>query len=279
MNCDERTRALIESYCRRKPGAYEARPFGEVPLCYKVMGKIFAQFYPKAEFYKITLKCEPEKAQVYRQLFPGVVLRGYYCPPVQQPYWNTVELSVFEDEEMLWQMIDEAYEAVVQRLTKKEQRRLPQLSKLEYKVTDGEDMDFARLCVRLDQSLDELVGAKFQRSVYDQYNKRDSIHDVIVVYQQGTPIACGSFKRYDEDHAELKRIYVEPECRGMGLGTELVRRLEARAKKKGYKWCILETGEPLQAAMHTYRKLGYQVIENYGQYVDMPASICMERKL
>ncbi|MEE0110260.1 MAG: MmcQ/YjbR family DNA-binding protein [Oscillospiraceae bacterium] len=43
----------IKAYCLSKPKAYEDLPFGEVPICYKVNKKIFAQLYPD----KITLKC------------------------------------------------------------------------------------------------------------------------------------------------------------------------------------------------------------------------------
>lgn len=215
MENNEKIISEILSYCKEKPGSYEARPFGEYPICFKVMGKIFAQLNPKEDFYKITLKCEPEQAVVYRQLYLGTVVRGYHCPPVQQPYWNTINLDTFEDIPMLWQMIDEAYEAIVHKLTKKEK----------------------------------------------------------------APVACGSFKMYDEEQVELKRIYVEPSCNGIGLGGEIVRRLEAKAKMQRYKWCILETGEPLPAACHLYEKLGYKVISNYGQYADMQDSICMGRKI
>jgi predicted DNA-binding protein (MmcQ/YjbR family)/GNAT superfamily N-acetyltransferase len=269
----------IEEYCLKHKGAYEARPFGEYPICYKVMGKIFVQLIPEETFYKITLKCEPDKAYLYRQLYPEIIVRGYHCPPIQQPYWNTINLDDFSDMEMLFQMIDEAYDAVIHKLSKKAKMELLNLSELEFKDMDGEDQDFAMLCNRLDSALDEIVGGKFQRSQYEQYNQRDNIHDVIVAYQEGKPIACGSFKMYDEDHAELKRIYVEPSYRNIGLGAELVRRLEAKAKIKGYRWCILETGKPLEAASHLYKKAGYKIIQNYGQYADMPDSICMERKI
>ncbi|WMJ86030.1 GNAT family N-acetyltransferase [Anaerocolumna sp. MB42-C2] len=271
--------SAIKEYCLNHPGAYEARPFGEYPICYKVMGKIFAQFNAEEKFYKLTLKCEPEKANLYRQLYPNIIVRGYHCPPVQQPYWNTINLDVFFDMDMLYQMIDEAYDAVIHKFSKKAKSQLLNLSELEFKDTDGNDPDFAMLCGRLDQTLDELVGGRFQRSQYEQYNKRDSIHDVIVVYRNGEPIACGSFKMYDEDHAELKRIYVEASIRKVGLGAELVRRLEAKAKIKGYRWCILETGKPLEAAHRMYQKAGYKMIPNYGQYANMPDSICMERKI
>ena len=47
----------IKAYCRNQYKAYEERPFGEVPVCYKLNGKIFAQLYPYPEDFKITLKC------------------------------------------------------------------------------------------------------------------------------------------------------------------------------------------------------------------------------
>jgi predicted DNA-binding protein (MmcQ/YjbR family)/GNAT superfamily N-acetyltransferase len=269
----------IEEYCLNKPGAYETRPFGKYLICYRVMGKIFAQFNPEEKFYKMTLKCEPEKAFIYRELYPGIIVRGYHCPPVQQPHWNTIDLDAFVDVEMLFHMIDEAYNALVSKFTKKAKLQLFTLSELEFKDTNGDDPDFVMLCDRLDCALDEIVGKKSQRSQYEQYNKRDSIHDVIVAYQKNKPIACGAFKMYDEDHAELKRIFTDPSIRNMGLGAEIIRRLEAKAKIKGYRWCILETGQPLEAACHMYKKAGYKVIPNYGQYVDMPNSICMERKI
>lgn len=279
MKHDKNIIGTIKGYCLSHPGAYETRPFGKYPICYRVMGKIFAQFNPEEQFYKITLKCEPEKAYLYRQLYPKTIARGYHCPPVQQPYWNTIDLEGFSDMEVLFQMIDEAYDAVVEKLSKKAKIQLLSLSELEFKETDGENHDFAMLCSRLDHALDEIVGGKTQRSQYAAYNQRDSIHDVIVAYQDGIPIACGAFKMYDEDHAELKRIFTEPSNRNMGLGAELIRRLEAKAKIKGYKWCILETGKQLEAAYHAYQKLGYKIIPNYGKYVDMPNSICMERKI
>ena len=47
----------IKKYCMSKHKAYEDYPFGDVPICYKLNGKVFAQIYPYPEDYKITLKC------------------------------------------------------------------------------------------------------------------------------------------------------------------------------------------------------------------------------
>lgn len=60
-----------------------------------------------------------------RQAYPEVVVRGYHCPPVQQPYWNTVDLTRFPVEE-LPHLIDLAYEAVLSGFSKKIQQEILQ---------------------------------------------------------------------------------------------------------------------------------------------------------
>ena len=115
--------ADIRKYCLSKYKACEAFPFGEIPICYKLNGKIFAQIYPNDGDYKITLKCTVDAGEFYRMVYPGKVVRGYHCPTVQQPYWNTVYLEDFPEEE-LFNMIDLAYETVLGSFSKKVQREL-----------------------------------------------------------------------------------------------------------------------------------------------------------
>ena len=268
----------IHNYCMEKPCAYESRPFGEQPICYRVGGRIFAQFVTKPDWYKMTLKTNPEAALFYREMFPGKVVRGYHCPPVQQPYWNTIELTDFP-EEMLLQMIDEAYAQAVKGLTRKQQNKLPGISAYQFIKTDGEHPDFAILCGKLDRNLDEIVGKKFGREQYAKYNLRDSIHDVILVMQNGRAVACGGYKFYDQETAEMKRVFVDSECRGHGIGRELILRLEADARMNGYRTMLLETAESLESAMELYKKAGYKVIPNYGQYAEMKDSVCMSKRI
>lgn len=113
----------IKAYCLAKHKAYEERPFGESPICYKLGGKIFAQLYPDPTDYKITLKCTALSGSTFRAAYPGVVVRGYHCPPVQQPYWNTIDLDRFPEEELPF-MIDHAYETVLKSFSKKRQKEL-----------------------------------------------------------------------------------------------------------------------------------------------------------
>jgi len=113
----------IMAYCLSKHKAYETYPFGDVPICYKLNNKIFAQLYPYEHDYKITLKCTADMGDFYRQMYPDIVVRGYHCPPVQQPYWNTVHLENFPDDELL-NMIDLAYETVLHSFSKKVQNEI-----------------------------------------------------------------------------------------------------------------------------------------------------------
>ena len=118
MNVEE-----IKAYCKKKHKVTEEYPFGDVPICYKLGGKIFAQLYPYEYDYKITLKCSADAGQFYRAAFPGKVVRGYHCPPVQQPYWNTIHLEDFPEEELL-NMIDLAYDTLLQSISKKVQKQI-----------------------------------------------------------------------------------------------------------------------------------------------------------
>ena len=113
----------IKQYCLSKHKACETYPFGDIPVCYKLNNKIFAQLYPNTGNFKITLKCTANSGDFYRQLYPGKVVRGYHCPPVQQPYWNTIYLEDFPKEELL-NMIDHAYDTVLSSFSNKVQQQI-----------------------------------------------------------------------------------------------------------------------------------------------------------
>lgn len=268
----------IHTYCMEKPCVYESRPFGNTPICYRVAGKIFVQLTPEKDWYKATIKANPLASEFYRNAYPGIIVRGYHCPPVQQPYWNTIDLNQVSFE-LVCKLIDEAYVEVVAKLTKKEQKRLSEKAKFDYVKTSGENEDFIVLCQMLDDYLNEAVGGEIQRSQYNQYNTLDSIHDVLVIYKDGQTAGAGAYKFYDEETVEIKRVFIKKEFRGLGLGKELLLRLEADARMKGFRYGILETGDVLVEATSLYRKSGYKVIPNYGQYADMPESVCMQKKL
>ena len=98
---------------------------------------------------------------------------------------------------------------------------------------------------------------------------------MITVFPLDVPVS----KNMTMSGAEVKRVLIRQEYRGKGISKTLMELLENSAKKQGYRYLILKSGEPLVAAMALYRKIGYKVIPNYGQYKDMPDSICMRKEL
>ena len=145
--------------------------------------------------------------------------------------------------------------------------------------TNGANADFIENCRLLDMDLDRRVGKKIKRDKYRKYNQLDEIREAIVVYEDNKAIGGGAIRRYDDENVELKRVFVHTEYQGRGIGSRLVSSLIEWAMELGYQRMILETGELLAESCAVYRKLGFEVIPNYGPYVDMPESLCMAKDL
>ena len=107
--------------CLTKPGAYLDCPFGPEPICARVEKRIFAEVYPSRGWG--TLKCEPMQGLVWRERYPQAVRRGYHCPPVQQPYNNTVTIDGTVEEAVLLEMIRHSYDRALKSLTREARAR------------------------------------------------------------------------------------------------------------------------------------------------------------
>jgi GNAT superfamily N-acetyltransferase len=103
--------------------------------------------------------------------------------------------------------------------------------------------------------------------------------NVIVIYLNEKPVACGCFKKYDKNTMEIKRMFVAPEARGLGLAQKVLQELEVWAKELGYSVSILETLYKQQEAISLYQKVGYAIVNNYEPYVGLMNSICMKKQI
>lgn len=101
----------------------------------------------------------------------------------------------------------------------------------------------------------------------------------LVACMDGKPVGMGAHRPLDASTSEVRRMYVCPEARGMGVAERLLIHLEAHAKAQGFKRIRLETGPRQLAAMRLYEKCGFVRIPAFGPYVDDPASICYEKDL
>lgn len=141
--------------------------------------------------------------------------------------------------------------------------------------TDSDNADFRELVRLLDADLAIRDGAEYL--FYAQFNKIDQIRRVVVAYENDCAVGCGAVKDYEKETAEIKRMFVRPENRGRGIAGQILAELEAWAREINFSECVLETGVKQPEAIALYRKSGYEVIPNYGQYQAVENSVCMRK--
>jgi GNAT superfamily N-acetyltransferase len=148
---------------------------------------------------------------------------------------------------------------------------------IKLKRTNSENRDFIELVKLLDKAL-AIVDGK-DHGFYSQFNKIDNIRYVIVAYEDEKAVGCGAIKEFGQDTMEVKRMYVSPENRKKGIASEILNELEKWAHELSYGKCILETGKRQYEAIGLYKKSGYKLIPNYGQYANVENSLCFEKIL
>ncbi len=94
------------------------------------------------------------------------------------------------------------------------------------------------------------------KNVHSIYTKNGGVF--YVVDYGGKVIGMGALKRLSDKRAEIKRMRVELEHQGKGLGKKLLFLLEDKAAELGYTELQLDTSVKQEAAVHLYRKHGYR---------------------
>ncbi|MEO8821284.1 MAG: GNAT family N-acetyltransferase [Ginsengibacter sp.] len=143
--------------------------------------------------------------------------------------------------------------------------------------TSSDNKDFQYLVSLLDKDLAIRDGD--EHAFYAQFNKITNIKNVVIYYIDEKAIGAGSLKEYQPSQVEIKRMFVLPEFRGKGIAFKILKELEKWALQLNYAECILETGKKQSEAIGLYRKAGYKIIENYGQYTNVANSVCMAKRI
>jgi len=86
---------------------------------------------------------------------------------------------------------------------------------------------------------------------------------LVVARLHGTPVGCGGLKFHGREPAEIKRMWVAPEARGLGLGRRLLDELESRAAARDVTVLRLETNAALTEAIGLYRSAGYREVDAF----------------
>jgi len=152
--------------------------------------------------------------------------------------------------------------------------RLLTASLVEIAIADPRTAD-ARWCIR--RYFEELV-ARFERGFDPAASnplEEDELappHGLFLVARlRGKPVGCGALRHRGGGHTDVKRMWVDPTVRGLGLGRRLLRELEGRASAAGASVVQLETNGALLEAIELYRSAGYEEVpafndEPYGEH-------------
>ena len=86
---------------------------------------------------------------------------------------------------------------------------------------------------------------------------------LVAIDEKGIVLGMVAYYQHSDTRCEMKRLYVRLAGRGYALGDRLIESIMDRAKASGYKEMVLDTIEPLQAAIHLYKKHGFVECEPY----------------
>lgn len=98
---------------------------------------------------------------------------------------------------------------------------------------------------------------------------RENVAFFVVRYAD-QPAGCGGLKLFDHAYGEVKRMYVRPAWRGLGLGKALLRHLAAYALERDVSLLRLETGVYQTEAIGLYEGFGFQRRPPFGEYREAP---------
>ncbi|MBF4507245.1 GNAT family N-acetyltransferase [Flavobacterium sp. JLP] len=143
--------------------------------------------------------------------------------------------------------------------------------------TTSENPDF----ISLIETFDTFLWERYPELKKDYWgnNLIEFNPNVIVVYLDKKPVGCGCFKKYNKNTAELKRMFVSPEARGLGLAQLIILELEKEARNNGFEIFILETLYKQVEAISLYQKVGFNIVDNYEPYVGLTNSVCMSKTI
>jgi putative acetyltransferase len=100
-----------------------------------------------------------------------------------------------------------------------------------------------------------------------------------LIRHDGEPAGCGGVQLFGTEYAELKRMYVRPKFRGLGLAKAMLSHLADHAKGQGVDLLRLETGIHQHAAIALYEGDGFRAIPPFGEYKDDPLARFYEKRI
>jgi len=112
------------------------------------------------------------------------------------------------------------------------------------------------------------IARRFGRPL-DPWNQGPIASAVSLLVVDGRrPVGCGVLREIEPGVGEIKRMWLHPDVRGMGLGERLLDELESLARQAGHREVRLDTNERLGEAIALYEGAGYRRVERYNDNPD-----------
>ncbi|WP_039055998.1 GNAT family N-acetyltransferase [Enterobacter sp. Bisph1] len=146
---------------------------------------------------------------------------------------------------------------------------------LTISFTDANDPDCLAMQDALSDYLLHLTGST-GRTPFDG-NALGERGFFLLARENGVAVGCVALRTLSAETGEVKRLYARPGTRL--VGKQLLQTLEHHARARGFQQLWLETRKTNQRAVAFYLRNGYQVRENYGNYIGRPGAMCFEKKL
>jgi putative acetyltransferase len=153
-----------------------------------------------------------------------------------------------------------------------------QFDGLEIRQDDPSVADVSPLFEQLDSYLSALYPPESNHGVSAEW-LRLSGAVFITARLHGQPVGCGSIVNCAGEYAEIKRVFVLPQFRGLQIGRRIMEELERQAQTWGLRLIRLETGIHQPEALLLFERTGYQRRGPFGDYQLDPLSVFMEKSL
>jgi DNA-binding MarR family transcriptional regulator/GNAT superfamily N-acetyltransferase len=144
--------------------------------------------------------------------------------------------------------------------------RLLRAATITFDVVDPEDADATTAMRAYFAELDDRFVGGFDPGdtlTADAPSMRSPTGTFVVAHSDDRPIACGGVVGIDERSGEIKRMWVHPAWRGVGLGRRMLVELESHVARLGYSRVVLDTNAVLTEAIAMYERAGYTAIDRY----------------
>ena len=138
-------------------------------------------------------------------------------------------------------------------------------------VVEDPHSDEADACLRAYfTELDERFETGFDLDLAESFDVADMVEPeglLLLARLDGGSVGCGALHFFDGGVADIKRMWVDPAARGLGLGRRLLAELEAHARSHGVTLLRLETNRSLVEAIAMYHAGGFVEVEAFNDEV------------